>query len=164
MSDLIYSAIAELDTLVMYSKSKVRLTDERAKSELNKAEYSANESSKDPSTKVGARIISPRLTPVSEGYNGFVSGCDESVLSFDRPLKMLYTLHAEENAMIFASQDLNDHIMVSTHLPCVHCLRKALQYGIREFYYRYSDHVSRWSDNEKIAWANMLKSFQKRRL
>ena len=74
---------------------------------------------------------------------------------------MTYTFrHIQtQNAMIFAQRDLKDHIMVVTHLPCVYCLRKALQHGIREFYYHSSDHCVRWSGEEKRAWKSLVTSF-----
>ena len=43
--------------------------------------------SKDPSSQVGCVIVTNDNRPVSFGYNGFVSGCDEGHMTFERPLK-----------------------------------------------------------------------------
>lgn len=41
--------------------------------------------SKDPSSKVGAIIVDKDNRIVSQGFNGFVAGCDESKMTWDRP-------------------------------------------------------------------------------
>lgn len=94
-------------------------------------------SSKDPSTKVGAVITDSNNRIIGTGYNGFVAGCEESLMTWERPLKYALVVHAEVNAVLFASQrDLSGCVMYSTQAPCENCLKTALQSGIREFYYR----------------------------
>ena len=128
--------------------------------EMNKAEFSAKESSKDPSSKVGARILRLDYVLESEGYNGFVKGCDEDVMSYETPLKYELTLHAEENAFIFARKtSLHNCMLITTHLPCPRCLRMALQYGVRHIFFRHTDHVDRWNPQEKQAFKLLLQSF-----
>lgn len=92
--------------------------------------------SKDPSTKVGSILINKsdkRL--ISTGYNGFVAGCNESLMTFERPMKYLLTVHAEINCISFAKQDLSECILYITHSPCVNCLKTILQHGIKTIYY-----------------------------
>ena len=61
--------------------------------------------SKDPSTKVGCVIIDDYGRPVSFGYNGFAKGVDDSESRLlDRPTKLRYTIHAENNAILSASK------------------------------------------------------------
>ena len=91
--------------------------------------------SKDPSSQVGAVIVNKNNEVVSTGFNGFVSKCDESMMSYERPLKYNLILHAEMNALIFAKRDLRGCTVYSTHGPCDNCLKHILQAGIVAFYY-----------------------------
>lgn len=91
--------------------------------------------SKDPSTKVGSVIVDSNNRIISTGYNGFVSKNNESLMTFERPLKYHLTIHAEMNALLFAKQDLYNKIIYITHSPCVECLKHILQCGIRTVYY-----------------------------
>ncbi len=91
--------------------------------------------SKDPSTKVGSVIVDSNDRIISTGYNGFVSKNNESLMTFERPLKYHLTIHAEMNALLFAKQDLYNKIIYITHSPCVECLKHILQCGIRTVYY-----------------------------
>lgn len=94
-----------------------------------------SEASKDPSTKVGADITTKDFRPVSQGYNGFIQGCDEKYMTQDRPMKYRQVIHAEMNAILFAKQDLRDCLMFTTHSPCSGCLKHMLQAGISQFYF-----------------------------
>ena len=91
--------------------------------------------SKDPSSKVGCVIVTKDFRPVSFGYNGFVSGCDESVMTFERPLKYLLIIHAEMNALTFAGRTLEGCKAFVTHGPCENCLKHLMQAGIQEIVY-----------------------------
>ena len=62
--------------------------------------------SKDPKTKVGAVIVDADNRIVSTGYNGMPYKCDESKLSWERPHKYHYVIHAEMNAVLNARRDL----------------------------------------------------------
>jgi dCMP deaminase len=92
--------------------------------------------SKDPSTKVGCVIVDKDNRVVSQGYNGFVAGSDESKLSWARPIKYNIVIHAEANALLFARQDLKGTKAYVSHAPCDNCLKLMLQAGIREIYYK----------------------------
>jgi len=59
--------------------------------------------SKDPSTQVGAVIVDQDKRIVSTGFNGFPRCVNDSPV--DREVKLLRTIHAEENALLFARRD-----------------------------------------------------------
>lgn len=61
--------------------------------------------SKDPSTKVGARITDSRNRVISEGFNGPPRGVQDDP-TVDRETKLRRTIHAERNAILFARQAL----------------------------------------------------------
>lgn len=84
--------------------------------------------SKDPSSKVGAVIVDTNGRIVSVGFNGFPRGVpDETV---DRDIKLLRTIHAEQNAILFAQRDIAGHHIYSTHMPCARCTAVIVQSGI----------------------------------
>lgn len=85
--------------------------------------------SKDPSTKVGAVIVNQHYQPVSYGTNGFARGVpDLQELLDDRESKLRLTIHAEENAIIFAARPLDGCIIyVWPMMPCSTCMAKIVQ-------------------------------------
>lgn len=89
--------------------------------------------SKDPSKKVGAVLVSPERRVVSTGYNGFARGVIDSPERYnDRETKLRMVLHAEENAISFAKQDLTGHsLFVFPTAPCAHCASVIIQAGIK---------------------------------
>ena len=88
--------------------------------------------SKDPSTKVGCVIVGENYEPISFGYNGFVAGCDESYMTFERPYKDMLSIHAEMNALIFAQRDIKNSRIYVTNAPCDNCLKHLLQAKVKE--------------------------------
>lgn len=92
--------------------------------------------SKDPSSKVGCVIVDQDNRIISQGFNGFVAGCDESKMSWERPMKYNLVIHAEANALLFAREPLKGAKAYVTHGPCDNCLKHMLQAGIREIYYK----------------------------
>lgn len=99
--------------------------------------------SKDPSTKVGAVIVSPENYIVSLGYNGFPKGFpDEDKYLNDRELKYKLTVHAEANAMASSRNAKGCTIYVFPFLPCTRCASEIVQYGISRV-------VSPKSENER---------------
>lgn len=95
--------------------------------------------SKDPSTKVGCVIVTQDNKPVSLGYNGFIAGCDESLMTFERPYKDMLTIHAEMNALIFAKCSVDNCKAYITHASCENCLKHLIQAGIKEIIYETFD-------------------------
>jgi len=91
--------------------------------------------SKDPSTKVGAIIVTPDNRQCSIGYNGFPKGVDESSERWQRPIKYEYVVHAEENAIINAPFDTQGCDLYCTLQPCHKCMGKLVNAGIRDIFF-----------------------------
>jgi dCMP deaminase len=92
--------------------------------------------SKDKSTKVGSVIVGQSNEIRSTGYNGFPRGVDDSIESrHERPDKYLWTIHAEQNAILAAAKMgtslENCRIYVDLH-PCSRCAGFIIQSGISE--------------------------------
>lgn len=95
------------------------------------------EKSKDPSTKVGVVIVGPDNEIRSTGFNGFPRGVDDFLsIRYERPIKYLYTEHAERNAIYNAARigtRLKDCTLYINYLPyhiCPDCSRAIIQSGI----------------------------------
>ncbi|MFC5078055.1 tRNA-specific adenosine deaminase [Vibrio thalassae] len=106
--------------------------------------------SKDPSTQVGA-VITKNNRIVSVGFNGYPHGISDSAEIDERETKYLKTLHAEENAILFAKRDLDGCEIWVTHFPCPNCAAKIIQTGISAVHcpQQTEDFLSRWG--EKIS-------------
>ena len=107
--------------------------------------------SKDISTKVGCVIVDENDRIVSTGYNGFVSKCDESLMTFERPLKYYLTIHAEMNALLYSRRSLDGCTLYTTHSPCDNCLKHILQAGIRMIYFEDDSLVERFTEDQRTA-------------
>lgn len=99
--------------------------------------------SKDPSTQVGACIVSEDHRILSMGYNGMPTGCSDDELPWDRtaedPLdtKYLYVCHAELNAILnHAGPTLRGATIYVSLFPCNNCAKAIIQSGIREVVYQ----------------------------
>ena len=92
--------------------------------------------SKDPSTQVGACIVSKDNKILSMGYNGLPRGCSDDDFPWSRegdPLdnKYIYTAHSELNAILnYRGGDLSDAKMYVTLFPCNECAKAIIQAGI----------------------------------
>jgi dCMP deaminase len=108
--------------------------------------------SKDSGTQVGAVIVRPDRTVASVGFNGFPRGVDDSVDRINnRSTKLLFTLHAELNAILAAKEPLNGYsIFVHPFQPCAQCAGAIIQSGIKEVYCPYN-HNERWSESFRAA-------------
>lgn len=104
--------------------------------------------SKDPSTRVGAIIFDQKRRLVSAGYNGFARGVADSVSRLnDRDKKLKLTIHAEQNAILFATAPLDGATLVVTHPCCSQCAAKVIQSGIKHVLWARpaTDFVQRWA-------------------
>ena len=106
------------------------------------------EASKDPSTKVGARIVDPKYRVISEGSNGPPRGVTDNP-NISRDAKLRRTIHAERNAIQFAQRDLAGAIMYSTHYPCAQCAAAIVQAEIAEVvtHEPNPEFAARWADD-----------------
>jgi len=85
--------------------------------------------SKDPSKKIGCVVVSPERTILSTGYNGFPRGTlDEAHILADKQRKRLRSIHAEINALHFASGPIKGATVYITHFPCATCAASLIQH------------------------------------
>ena len=95
--------------------------------------------SKDPSTQVGACIVSQDNIIISTGYNGMPKGCSDDDFPWDREgadTKYPYVVHAELNAILNASgRDLRGSKLYVALFPCNECAKAIIQSGVKEVYY-----------------------------
>jgi dCMP deaminase len=114
------------------------------------------EASKDPSTKVGALITDKKGRVVSQGRNGFPMGVNDTEVT--REIKYLRSLHAELNAILFATKNLDDCTMHVSAPPCAQCMAAIIQSGITKIICYTSEIESRepWltSCNEAVKLAD----------
>ena len=97
--------------------------------------------------KVGCIIVKNNRI-LSLGYNGtprgtqncYEGGCKRCMDQFNKSinqagshLDLCMCLHAEENAMLYVSQnDLNESIIYVTLIPCIGCVKKIIQCNIKK--------------------------------
>lgn len=121
---------------------------------------------------VGAVLVKDNRI-ISTGYNGGISG---DVHCLDEGCYMegghcLRSLHAEENAILqCALQGVStkgSEIYV-THFPCIHCMKKILQAGIKKIYYNkdyrnheYCYHLLKVSNVEAVKMDMKIETFIK---
>ena len=105
--------------------------------------------SKDPSTQVGACIVSQDNIIISTGYNGMPKGCSDDEFSWDREgadTKYPYVVHAELNAILNANgRDLRGSRIYVALFPCNECAKAIIQSGVKEVVYlsdKYKDSLS----------------------
>ena len=95
--------------------------------------------SKDPSTQVGACIVSKDNIIISTGYNGMPQGCSDDEFPWGREgeeTKYPYVVHAELNAILNANgRDLRGSRIFVALFPCNECAKAIIQSGIREVIY-----------------------------
>lgn len=100
------------------------------------AEHAAKKS-KD-STKVGAIIVGPDGEIRMTGFNGIPKGVQDKPERRERPVKYLFSAHAESNTLNFCAREgvaTKGCVMYVTHLCCASCARSIIQAGIAEVRY-----------------------------
>lgn len=111
--------------------------------------------SKDPSTKVGAVIVDDKNRVVSLGFNGFARGVDDHEERYaTRDIKYKMVVHAECNALLFASRS-DGHTLYTWPMPCCsRCAVLVIQAGIKRVVsMRPSpDALSRWGEDFELAY------------
>lgn len=100
--------------------------------------------SKDPSTQVGAVIVTPDNRVLSLGYNGAPNGYADEDFPWGRdnedPLETKYpfVIHAERNAVLNFRGSLREFqgaTVYVTHFPCNECAKELIQVGIKKVVY-----------------------------
>jgi dCMP deaminase len=115
--------------------------------------YLVASKSKDPSTKIGAVLVTDSNTLVSEGYNGFCRKVNDDVADrWARPAKYSWIEHGERNSIFNAARNgiktLNT-TMYTQGLPCVDCARSVIQAGVNRIVLH-----QQWTDIFKELSAN----------
>ena len=116
--------------------------------------------SKDPSTKVGALIISEDRNIISTGYNGFPRDIEDTEERLNnRELKYKFVLHAEMNCILNAlynGRSVKDCILFVHGLPpCSECTKSIIQAGIKKVITD-SKATDNWKESLKLS-LEMLK-------
>ena len=113
--------------------------------------------SKDPSTQVWAVIVDKRHRPISFWYNWFLWAWDDRYLTWERPMKYYFSIHAEMNAILFSKTDLNWCTLYCNYACCENCLKFIIQSWIKSVVYKQL-HVksftnsSEWSMEHPETW------------
>lgn len=95
--------------------------------------------SKDPNTKVGAVAVGSKGQILSQGYNGFPRGINDSEDRLnDRETKYKYVVHAEMNVIYnatYSGVSLDGAKLYVYGLPvCSECAKGIIQVGITDVY------------------------------
>jgi len=105
------------------------------------AELSARRS-KDPKTQVGACIIDPVSNHIlSIGYNGLPKGFNDDEFSWEKSESFIddkhtYVVHAEANAILNATKNLDGSVIYVTMFPCNECAKLLAQSGVKKVIYK----------------------------
>ena len=114
--------------------------------------------SKDPSSQVGACIVSDENKILSIGYNGFPLGCSDEDFPWDRegePIntKYMYVAHSELNAILnYRGGSLEGTKLYVTLFPCNECAKAVIQAGIREVIYD----CDKYCDTDSVKASKMM--------
>jgi dCMP deaminase len=117
--------------------------------------------SKDPSTQVGAAVVDDKNRIVSLGFNGFPRAVlDHDGVLRDRDEKLRRTIHAEENALLFAPRPVAGCTIYVTHPPCARCAAKLIQAGVVRVISNppAKDFAVRWADDLRSAAAMFIEA------
>lgn len=112
--------------------------------------------SKDPSTKVGAVAVGKHGQILSQGYNGFPRGINDSIDRLtNREEKYKYTVHGEMNCIYNATLNgvsLKDSDLYVHGLPvCSECAKGIIQVGIKRVFTCYPENITdKWKESGKL--------------
>ena len=121
------------------------------------AELSAQRS-KDPSTQVGACIVSEDNKILSVGYNGMPRACSDDLFPWDRDgsnldTKYFFVCHAELNAILnFRGGTLEGCRVYTTLFPCNECAKALIQSGVSEIIYM----QDKYSETDSVIASKMM--------
>ena len=97
--------------------------------------------SKDPSTQVGACIVSEDNKILSMGYNGFPKGCSDDDFPWEKEgdendTKYPFVTHSELNAILnYRGGSLEGAKIYVSLFPCNECAKAIIQAGIKTIVY-----------------------------
>lgn len=120
-----------------------------------------SEWSKDPSSKLGALVVSDRNRIVGTGYNGFPEGVSDSEDRYNnRELKYELVVHAEVNAILSAGDRARNSTLYvypgwGSPCMCTGCCKVAIQSGVRRVVGLLrpidSERFKRWEESLKLS-------------
>ena len=90
------------------------------------------------STKVGAVLVGPDGEVRLTSYNGPPRGVRDFASRRERPMKYLFSSHAEANIVAFAAREgsrTGGCTVYVTHMPCASCARSLIQAGVKSVVY-----------------------------
>lgn len=112
--------------------------------------------SKDPSRKIGAVAVGHKGQVLSQGFNGFPRGINDSRDRLeDRETKYKFVVHAEMNVIYNACYNgvsLDGATLYVTGLPvCSNCSLGVVQVGIRRVVMPKQEIPESWNDSWKLS-------------
>ena len=112
--------------------------------------------SKDPSRKIGAVAVGDKGQILSQGYNGFPRGVDDSQERYnDRPTKYKLVVHAEMNVIYNATYNgvsLDGSTLYVHGLPCCSdCAKGIIQVGIKKVVMPNQHIPEEWLESWKLS-------------
>jgi dCMP deaminase len=119
--------------------------------------------SKDPSTQVGAVLLSRRDNVefvASTGYNGFPPGFPDTAEFWERPTKYLYVNHAEINTILRAGISGHPTVgttLISTTAVCGGCAPKIAGAGVSRVVVPYNSVFASMTDQDVTVRTNVFK-------
>lgn len=109
--------------------------------------------SKDPSAKIGAVAVGSKGQILSQGYNGFPRGIEDTDDRLnDREKKYKFVVHAEQNCIYNATLNgvsLDGADLYIWGLPlCSECAKGVIQVGVKRVFMCYPENISdKWRDS-----------------
>ncbi len=112
--------------------------------------------SKDPSTQVGAVTVGNKKEVLSQGFNGFPRGINDSTKRYsERETKYKFVVHAEMNAIYnatYSGTSLDGATLYIYGLPiCSECAKGIIQVGIKKVVIEKSKELDNWNDSVKLS-------------
>lgn len=114
--------------------------------------------SKDPSTQVGAVTVGSKKEVLSQGFNGFPRGIDDTDERYHhKESKYKFVVHAEMNAIYnatYSGTSLDGATLYVYGLPiCSECAKGIIQVGIKKVIIEKSKELDNWNESVKLSQA-----------
>ncbi|ALE52030.1 CMP deaminase [Candidatus Thioglobus autotrophicus] len=112
--------------------------------------------SKDPSTQVGAVTVGSKKEVLSQGFNGFPRGINDSDERYNnRDIKYQLVVHAEMNAIYnatYSGTSLDGATLYVYGLPiCSECAKGIIQVGIKKVVVEKSKELDNWNESVQLS-------------
>lgn len=112
--------------------------------------------SKDPSTQVGAVTVGSKKEVLSQGFNGFPRGIDDTDERYNhKETKYKFVVHAEMNAIYnatYSGASLDGATLYVYGLPvCSECAKGIIQVGIKKIIIEKCKELDNWNDSVKFS-------------